>query len=244
MTRKAARPANDLDGDTKLRARILADPDLVLNDPEIMRALLGPVEAAGRNVVDLRAALIAQLEHRLGALSAVHRDVVAAARDNMSGMEQVHRAALAVLDAPNFEAFLDVVSQDFRQLLAIDVVRFCLEASEDLSAETPAIVSLEPGALTDLLSRHAGPADGAQDPLQVLLRGDVAGEPLIFGPDAERIQSEAWIRLDFGPTVRPGLLAFGAFEPTRFSEDQATDLLTFLGGVVERSMRGWLALAG
>lgn len=225
-------------GDT-LRARILADPDLILNDPQIMRALLSSAQSPGRNVVDLRAALVDRLEHRLGALSAAHRDVIAAARDNMSGMEQVHRAALAVLDATSFEGFLDVVSRDFRTLLGVDVARFCLEASEDLSRDAPAIVSLEPGALADLLARHA-----TEDaPVRVLLRGGVRGEPAIFGTEAAKVCSEAWIRLDFGPSVRPGLLAFGAFEPTRFSEDQGDDLLTFLGAVVERAMRGWLALA-
>lgn len=236
MSRDASRRANDKDPKDDLRAAILRDPELILNDPEIMRALLGPAQGSERNVVDLRAALIDRLETRLGALSAAHRDVIAAARDNMSGMEQVHRAALAVLDAESFEEFLHVVTRDFRELLRVDVARFCLEATEDLSADTPAIVSLQPGALTQLLDRHG-------EAQRVVLRGGVRGEPAIFGAYADAIGSEAWIRLDFGPSVRPGLLAFGAGDAHRFSEDQGDDLLTFLGAVVERAMRGWLARA-
>ena len=38
-----------------------------------------------------------------------------------------------------------------------------------------------------------------------------------------------------------GLLAFGATDPLRFHPDQGTDLLAFLGGVLERSLRRWLA---
>jgi hypothetical protein len=43
-------------------AAILADPALVLDDCEVMAALIAPATAAGRNVVDLRGALVSRLE--------------------------------------------------------------------------------------------------------------------------------------------------------------------------------------
>ena len=48
------------------------------------------------------------------------------------------------------------------------------------------------------------------------------------------------IRIDLGDG-HAGLLAFGANDPLRFHPDQGTDLLAFLGGVLERSLRRWLA---
>jgi len=54
------------------------------------------------------------------------------------------------------------------------------------------------------------------------------------------IESEALVRLDFGPGSQPGVLLFGARDPDRFHEEQGGDLLVFLGGAVSRVMRHWL----
>ena len=76
-----------------LRERILADPALILEDRELMRALLAADRSAfGRNVVDLRGVLVDRLEERLDRLEDTHREVLAAAYDNVAGMNQVHRA--------------------------------------------------------------------------------------------------------------------------------------------------------
>jgi hypothetical protein len=52
-----------------LRERILSDPDVILADDQLMRALLAADRrAAGRNVVDLRGVLVERLEERLDRL--------------------------------------------------------------------------------------------------------------------------------------------------------------------------------
>ena len=51
-----------------IRDQILKDPDLILEDRDVMRALIeanGGAAAAGRNVVDLRGVLVDRLENRL-----------------------------------------------------------------------------------------------------------------------------------------------------------------------------------
>ena len=230
--------------ESALRKRILADPDFVLNDPELMRVLLSPAQAAGRNVVDLRGALIQRLETKLGRLTEAHRDVVAAAWDNMTGMEQIHRAVLAVIDADTFEAFVAVISDDFTELLNVDVVRLCLQAETAMvdSRSAAAVASAGAGSIVMLPPRALAAAQSGSALGPVTLRSDAAPDRAIFGALSEGLRSEALVRLDFGAYANPGLLAFGSTDPQRFHPEQGDDLLTFLGGVVERTMRGWMAL--
>ena len=227
-----------------VRAAILANPDAVLTDPELMRALLAPGEAMDRNVVDLRGALIQRLEHRVAQLSDSHRDLVEAAVDNFAGMSQVHQAALAVLDAASFEAFLGVMSRDFAAILEVDVARLCLAAeAPDPQTLGDAAVLLSRAEL-DLLASPSvdGAGEGPEGGVVLRRRGGL--DTRLFGAQAERIGSVALVRLQFGPSMLPGALAFGAVDPQRFHPGQGDALLRFLGGVVERSMRDWMALPG
>ncbi|MYF88864.1 MAG: DUF484 family protein, partial [Boseongicola sp. SB0676_bin_33] len=50
----------------------------------------------------------------------------------------------------------------------------------------------------------------------------------------------ACIVLDLGKARPRGMLALASEEPLQFSANQGTDLLAFLGSVVERAMRRWL----
>ena len=81
-----------------VKARILADPDVVLEDRDVMAALIGAnSEPQGRKIVDLRGALVQRLEQRLDRLETTHRSVIAAAYDNPAGTTQIHKAVLMLL---------------------------------------------------------------------------------------------------------------------------------------------------
>jgi adenine-specific DNA glycosylase len=60
-------PAIALDTEERelIRSLILADPELVLSDDMVMRALLGATAQGARNIVDLRDKLVERLEQRL-----------------------------------------------------------------------------------------------------------------------------------------------------------------------------------
>lgn len=228
-----------------LRARILRDPDAVLEDREIMRALIAAGGGTmGRNVVDLRGVLVDRLEHRLDRLENTHRSVIAAAYENLAGTNQVHRAVLSILRPTDFAGFLAAVGNEITALLALDIVRIAIE-TPGLAAGTPVgpsgalhelIVALAPGGVDAYFdATHAAPERG------VLLRQAVEDAALVYGPEAGWIRSEAVMRLDLGPGKRPGMLLFAAEDPHRFSPDQGTDLLCFFGGVFESTLRRWLA---
>jgi uncharacterized protein YigA (DUF484 family) len=63
---------------------------------------------------------------------------------------------------------------------------------------------------------------------------------VVYGDAAAWINSEAILKLDFGPGRLPGMLVMGAEDPHQFKPSQGTDLLGFFAGVFERQMRRWL----
>lgn len=227
-----------------LREQILADPSLILEDHELMRALLDADRSTkGRNVVDLRGVLVDRLEERLDRLEDTHREVLAAAYENVAGTNQVHRACLAVLDQQDFGGFLHALTHEVAPILAVEVIRLGLEApgaapGSPLGPEGPfrdAVVALPAGGADAYVTQGRG--IGAR---RVTLRQLASASPDLYGRAAPDVRSEAVIRLDLGAGAHGGLLAFGATDGLRFHPDQGTDLLAFFGGVFERSLRRWL----
>lgn len=220
----------------EFRDKILSEPGMILDDPDVMAALVAANDAArGENVVDLRGVAMERLESRLTRLEDTHRSVIAAAYDNLAGTNQVHRAILAFLEPLDFKDFLKVLSTDVADILRVGRVRLVLEADEDAPLDDPSgILALAPEGFLD---RYVGQGRG---PAQVTLRAVPQGQGTVFGPDANWVRSEALLMLHFGEGRHPGCLAFASDDPEHFHPSQGTDLLTFLGAVFERAMRRWL----
>ena len=69
--------------DQDLRDRILAEPDALLEDRDVMNALIGANERLmGSNIVDLRGIAMERLESRLDRLEDTHRTVIAGDPDD------------------------------------------------------------------------------------------------------------------------------------------------------------------
>ncbi len=226
----------------ELRDRIIADPNVVLEDRDMMRALIAANERKmGGNIVDLRGIAMERLETRLDRLEDTHRSVIAAAYENLAGTNQVHRAVLKMLDPTEFEAFLRNLGAEVADILRVDAVRLVLETPH---GEQPAALETlgdvlrvaDPGFIKDYLERTRPAATR-----QVTLRQVQPGAGNLYGDKADWIQSEALLKLDFGPGRLPGLLVMGAEDPHQFSPSQGTDLLVFFAGVFERAMRRWLS---
>ena len=226
-----------------LRDKIIAQPDMILDDQDVMRALIAANERAmGANIVDMRGIAMDRLEARLDRLEETHRSVIAAAYDNLAGTNQVHRAILRMLDPLDFEVFLRDLGGEVAEILRVDSIRLVLESVQDDA--DPAITRLgqvltvaHPGFIRDYLTRGR---DGATQ-RQVTLRQVDEGEARVYGRDAGFVRSEACLLLDFGDERLPGLLAMGSEDPHHFAPQQGTDLLSFFAGVFERVMRRWLA---
>ncbi len=225
-----------------VRAQIMSDPSALLEDKDIMRALVAAdAQNAGDNVVDLRGIAMDRLEARLDRLEDTHRNVIAAAYENLAGTNQIHRAILRLMDATRFEPFLNDLRGEVADILRVDSVRLVLESADPDGDPTIAKLSdilsiAEPGFVQDYISMgRSAPAR------QVTLRQVSTDDTEIFGEKAPYIRSEACLRLDLGVGRLPGMLIFGAEDPHQFTPQQGTDLLTFFTGVFERVMRRWLS---
>jgi len=222
----------------KLRADILNDPSVVLEDSEVMRALLHAQDAAnGDRVVDLRNVFLERLEQRLERLEDTHASVIAAAFDNMAGTNQVQRAVLAVLEPRDFPSFLDVLQNEVASILGVDMVRLCIESKSQSGGLPHAVITpMEPGSIREVILNGRDVAMR-----KVTLRAAGPNKARVFTAAAGRVKSEALLRLDLGQKQLPALLAFGSEHIDRFSPDQGIDLLTFFAEAFERILRRWVA---
>ncbi len=222
----------------KLKADILADPSVVLEDSAVMRALLhAQDEAQGERVVDLRNVFLERLEQRLERLEDTHASVIAAAYDNMAGTNQVQRAVLSVLEPKDFQGFLDVLQSEVANILGVDTVRLCIESQSQASSPPHAVVTpMEPGSIREVIT---GGRDVAMR--KVTLRVAGSSKSRVFTASAGRVKSEALLRLDLGQKQLPAMLAFGSDNVDRFGPEQGVDLLTFFAEAFERILRRWVA---
>jgi hypothetical protein len=226
-----------------IRSLIMADPQLVLDDDQVVRTLVGETRPGERQVVDIRDRLVSRLEDRLQRLVTTNRSVIAAAYENVAGTQQLHRAVLALIAAEPLDAFLRVLTHEVPTILGVEQARLCLEA--DVDETRPAeglgenlggrVLAMPIGTVEDYLL-----LDGTADPEGVSLREAGTEAELVFGPISS-VRSEAMVQLDIAGGT--GLLVFGAADPERFGPDQGTDLLAFLGGVVGRLLAQRLAAA-
>jgi uncharacterized protein YigA (DUF484 family) len=225
-----------------LRKAIIAKPDAILDDQDVMHALVVANEKTmGGNIIDLRGIAMERLEARLDRLEDTHRSVIAAAYENLAGTNQVHRAILRMLDPVDFEVFLRDLGGEVAEILRVDAITLVLESVQN--DNDPAVQRLggvltvaEPGFIDDYLTHGRG-----GQVRQVTLRGVQGASEQVYGESADWIRSEVCLKLDFGQGRLPGLLVMGAEDPHQFNPQQGSDLLAFFAGVFERSMRRWLS---
>ena len=228
--------------DASLRDAILERPDAILDDKDVMQALIAASERAmGGNIVDLRGIAMDRLENRLDRLEDTHRSVIAAAYENLSGTNQVHRAILRMMDPVEFEPFLRNLGGEVAEILRVDVVKLVLESGqnddENVMERLGRVLGVaRPGYVEAYVTQGR---DVETRP--VTLRQVQVGSDFIYGDSADWIRSEACLKLDLGEGRLPGMLVLGAEDPHMFSPQQGTDLLSFFGGVFERAMRRWLS---
>lgn len=227
----------------EIREEIISNPKAYLDDHDIMRALI----AADRmqeasNVIDLRSIALDRIEGRLNQLEDTHRTVIAAAYNNVSSMNQIHRAVLAVLEPDDLSGFLKFVDTDLATILGVDVVSLCLEshavtADQDRSSSKEfgtAVTFLPVGEIEKYITH-----DREMNSRPITLRAVKPDATLLFSDCADPIRSEALLKLDLGEGNLPGLLAFGSKNTNQFIPVQGSDLLFFLGGIFSRIMRRW-----
>lgn len=211
--------------DPAIRDRILADPETILGDPDLMRALVGARDAElGGNVVDIRGRAMQALEERLGRLETVHETVIAAAYDNQSGVAIIHRAVIGLLEAADLEDFIACLQSDIAPLLRIETLRLLVESDPPMPKLPEDVFISPPGAIERILSagRRAPRGD------DIVLR---PASPVTQPIHGRALASEALIPLDMGARRPRGMIVMGSADAARFLPAHGTDLLRFFAQV-------------
>jgi uncharacterized protein YigA (DUF484 family) len=217
-----------------VRAFLLAHPDFVINDPQLLAALV-PSRSDGRNVVDMQQYVIGRLQSQVRTLRDIQSDLIEASSMNSLAREQVHNAVCALLDARNFEHLIDYITspEGLVRSLGIHAAALCIETSNGVSGiGLRSIRVLEPGGVARMM----------EGDVPYRLVANVRGSRSLYNHLADEVQSEALVRLEFARGAPVGLLALGGHSPEQFHPDQAADLLEFLARIVERCVRRWLDL--
>jgi uncharacterized protein YigA (DUF484 family) len=227
-----------------VRKQIINDPNRVLEDRDMMRALISADEdARGKNVVDLRTIALERLEGRLDRLEDTHRHVIAAAYDNLASTNQIHRATLAILEPNTFSDFLELLKGELAQILNVTTARLVLETpsatpemEESLEKEFGSGVCFcVPGSVIEYITH------GRSTTVRpVTLRAIEDADPILFGEAAYEVSSEALLRLDLGKGNLPAMLVLGSVYTEQFTPQKGADLLVFFASAFERVLRRWL----
>ena len=226
-------PAADPETEASIAAYLKAHPDFIQRNPKILQALMPASADRGKSVVDFQRYMVTRLQGDVEKLGVEKIGLIHTARANAQNQSRIHDAILALIDARSLGQMIEVLTGDLAVMLNVDAVAMVVESSgNDLPyVASSGIRIVENGAVAKWLGRK-----------DVLLRGGVAGEPAIYGPAAGLIASEALLRLSVSKNTPVGLLAFGSRDPTMFKDGQGTEMIGFLGSVVERLIRTWLDL--
>lgn len=211
--------------DQEIRAKLLADPNAILEDRGVMRALVEARESQiGENVIDIRGRAMEALEARLDRLEAQHEDVIAAAYDNQSGMAVVHRAVIGLLETVDLAEFATNLQADIAPLLRIETIRLIVEETPEIAHLPEQIVTVPDGIIDRIVTagRRAPRGD------DIILRPAVPLTKPLHGQD---VASEALLPIALGAGFPNALLLIGSVDESRFMPAHGTDLLRFFGQV-------------
>ncbi len=234
MTQESTDPKEDELSDARVAAYLQDHPEFLSRNPDVLKFLSAPERPFGEGVTDIQTAMIGRLRTEVARLNARQDEIILTSRANLNTQGRVHECVIALLAAKSFEQAIQIVTTDFAVMLDLDVVTVCVETEEGTATllRMPGLRTLAGGAVEATLG----------DNKRVRLRSDSPADPEIFGGGATLVRSAAFIRLDISDLAPPALIAFGARRAGKFHAGQGTELLNFLGRVVEHDIRLWLAL--
>ena len=212
-------------------AWLKAHPDFLQDNPDLCDILLPPKQKSGKGVVDFQSYLIERLKADKSEAVETARDLVETARHNMNNQTRIHAAVLRLLEAPNFEVFIDSLTSDLTALLNVDITTLVIESDGDKIPQiaTAGLRIVPEGTLGNWLNGKS-----------LMHQSDIGGVEAIYGAGASLVRSQLLLKIDIGHGAPPAILAFGSRDPEQFQPGQGTEQITFLSRVIERIFRSWL----
>lgn len=218
-------------------AFLKANPGFFNDHADVLAGLDLPARHNGEGVVDMQSVMIERLRREKSKLEQTNNAIVENASYNNTLISAMCRAALLMLDAKGLEAMVETITKQWPDIMDVDVVALAVEAGDDGRAlphsNIGGVAVLEPGAVSRMIGSESR---------KVLLSDSPQARETVYGTATPLVKSDALVRLLPSAAAPTALLAFGSRREGMFHEAQATDVVEFLGGVVERLLRQWLDL--
>jgi uncharacterized protein YigA (DUF484 family) len=195
-----------------VEAFLRAHPAFLADNPALYRALVPPRRVHGERLADHMVAMLEAERARGAELRATLEEVVSHGRANQANQARAHKAVLALLAARTAAEALDIMVQEWPDLLGVDVVTVCAEGRAVLGARP-----LARGAIARLLPNASA----------FMLRAQATETEALYGEAAALVASDALARLTLA-SGGEALLACGSRDPGHFEPRQGTELMSFL----------------
>lgn len=225
------------DTDSKLTAADVLDylksnPKFLTQNPQAVD-LLHPPKSSDRKVKDFMSFMVERLKQDKEKVVTTAKTLVENARSNMNNQQRIQNVILRLLEARNFEEFIQMITMDMAAMLDTDI---CVLVVESNGTDIPHVHT------TGIRMVPEGTIDKWMGGKNALLQSNIAGIEVIYGGAYTLVQSQALLRVDISMNTPPAVLAFGSRDPEMFEDGQGTEQISFLARVVERQFRAWLSL--
>jgi uncharacterized protein YigA (DUF484 family) len=200
------------------------NPDFLAQHPEFFPE--APMQTG--NVVNFQQAMVSKLRQDKQRADDRTRNMVDNARQNMTLLSRIHAAVVRLLEARHFDELNEMINTELALMLEVDVVALVMEGEPD--DQTANVRFVEPGMIDAFL-------EGQDSQLHTNMEGDER----LYGPAARLVKSQALLRLTMPQETPDALLIFGSRDPLMFTDGQGTELIGFLGDVIERLIRRFTA---
>lgn len=208
------------------------NPNFIDETPEALELLIPEKKRPRRGeVANFQSYAIDRLRNEKDEYAQATKAIVETSRLNMNNQARIHEAVLRLLEAQNFDDFIQTITMDLSALLDCDIATLVVEAN---GSDIPHVHKSGIRVLPE------GTVDKWMDGKLVLLQDNISGIEAIYGGGATLVASQILLRIDISANTPPAILAFGSRDPDAFTEGQATDQILFLARVIERAMRNWL----
>lgn len=219
MTTKK-KTASVLPSEADVMAYLTENPDFLSRHPAMIEHLL-PERELGDGISDFQRFFVQRLKGQIEDMRETQQALISAGRANDMNLGRIHGAALRLSEATTLDELGRIVRDEIPHLCAVD--RAVIGVESDAMPES--ISALPSGSIEQWM----GPADA-------MLRSYTIGFPELFGIDSAAMRSLAVIRLEAPSRPLTAVVAFGSHDPEWFTPDQATDLISFLGGIIARRL--------
>jgi len=209
------------------------NPNFLQRHPEACDLLAPPREHKGKGVVDFQQFMVTRLREDRDGIIEEAREIVETSRSNMSNQARTHKAILMMMDARTFDDFIHTVTMDMASLFDVDIISLIVEAESNSipHINLPGVKIVGNGSITLLMNES-----------KIILESNIKGIEDIYGGGAGLVKSQALLQLNVSGAAPKAMLAFGSRDPDMYAAGQGTELLLFLGHVIERCFRQWLDL--